>query len=179
MEYTDTSKIPQNESGIYYGNNERLESINSSLYERNKPDLSLRPNFDFRSIPTRYSQQPVLDQRQSTVPIRQYNEYSLETEFAGVQSKAPISGFKVERESLLRNQFFALQHGADQGIYVPSSTSDLYNVQVPYWSHPEQQNFPDLFIRNTYTTSTNNYIDNSNIGKDRFNNNTRTQMRNT
>lgn len=178
MDYTDTSKIPQN-NGIYYGNNERLESINSEIYERNKPDSSLRPNFDFRSIPTRYSQQPVLDRRQSTVPIRQYNEYSMENEFAGVQSNAPISGFKVESESVLRNQFFALQHGADQGIYVPSSNSDLYKVQVPSWSNPYEQKHPDLFLRNTYTSSSNNYIDNSNIGKDKFNNNTRTQMRNS
>ena len=178
MEYTDTSKLPQNQ-GIYYGNNERLESINSSIYERNTPDAPLRPNFDFRSIPTRYSQQPVLDQRQSSVPIRQYQEYSLETDFAGVQSTAPISGFKVESESVLRNQFFALQHGADQSIYVPSSTSDLYHVQVPSWSHPEEQKHPDLFIRNTYTTSSNNFFNNSNIGNDKFNNNTRTQMRNS
>ena len=178
MEYTDTSKISPN-IGIYYGNNERLESINTSLYDRNTPDTPLRPNFDFRSIPTRYSQQPVLDQRKSTVPIRYYNEYSSENGVAGIQSKAPISGFKVESESILRNQFFALQRGADQSVYVPSSTSDLYNVQVPSWSNPYEQQFPDLFIRNTYTTSTNNYIDNSNIGKEKFNNNTRTQMRNT
>jgi len=177
MEYTDTSKLPQSE-GIYYGNNERLESINSSIYDRNKPDTPLRPNFEFRSVPTRYSLQQILDQRQSSVPIRQYNEYSPETDFAGVQSKAPISGFKVEQESVLRNQFFALQR-ADQSVYVPSSTSDLYNVQVPSWSHPEEQIFPNLFIRNSYTTSTNNFINNSNIGNDKFNNNTRTQMRNT
>ena len=178
MDYgTGTSKIPQT-SGIYYGQNERLESINLAIYDRNLSDYPLRPNFDFRSIPTRYSQQPVFDTRKSSVPIRQYNEYSLENEFAGVQSKAPVNGFKVENESVLRNQFFALQH-AEQSVYVPSSTSDLYNVQVPSWSHPEEQKHPDLFLRNTYTTSSNNYINNSNIGKDRFNNNTRTQMRNT
>ena len=177
MEYTDTSKIPPSE-GIYFGNNERLEIINSSIYDRNKPDMLLRPNFEFRSIPTRYSQQPVFDHRKSSVPIKQYNEYSTEMDFAGVQSKAPISGFKVEQESVLRNQFFALQR-ADQSVYVPSSTSDLYNIQVPSWSHPEEQIFPNLFIRNSYTTSTNNYIEHSNIGGDRFNNNTRTQMRNT
>ena len=179
MEYDDTSKLSPNEGILYYGNNERLESINTSIYDRNLADYPLRPNFDLRSIPTRYSIQPVFDTRNSTVPIRHYNEYSLENDFAGVQSNAPVNGFKVENESVLRNQFFALQHGADQSVYVPSSNSDLYNVRIASESHPDKQNFPDLFTRNTYTTSTNNFIENSNIGRDKFNNNTRTQMRNT
>ena len=82
----------------------------------------------------------------------------------------------VAVESQLRNQYFALQSGANQGTYIPSSQSDLYNVSVPSSSNPVTQPFPDLFTRPIYQ---NTRIVVPGVGDDQFFNNTRTQLRGT
>ena len=201
-------QIPQ---GIYYGQFDRLESINQAMYDRNLShgNAGLRPYMDSRSVPTKnvlFS--AVQEHRTSSVPLDRYPAYnpytrmnasrSLESVvggfqppdhnenvFAPIQSKGPTDYFlaNVDAESTLRNQFFALQHGADQAVYVPSSSSDLYRVQVPTHSHPDAQPFPSLFsanqINSDYRTTTNPYIDESHIGKDTFHNCTKTQLRST
>jgi len=180
-------QIPQ---GIYYGQFDRLESINQAMYDRNlsQGEAGLRPYMDSRSVPTKnvlFS--AVQEHRTSSVPLDRYPAYNPHNEnvFAPIQSKGPSDYFlaNVDAESTLRNQFFALQHGADQAVYVPSSSSDLYRVQVPTHSHPDAQPFPSLFsanqINSDYRTTTNPYIDESHIGKDTFHNCTKTQLRST
>ena len=213
---------PQIPQGIYYGQFDRLESINQAMYDRNfvgatTPHIAggnvpqggnagLRPHLESRSVPTkniRFS--AVQEHRTSSVPLvplerfPAYNPYTRmnasrsmesvvggfqppdhnEQVFAPIQSKGPTDYFlaNVDAESTLRNQFFALQHGADQAVYVPSSSSDLYRVQVPTHSHPDAQPFPSLFSANQYNTTTNPYMDESRIGKDMFHNCTQTQLR--
>jgi hypothetical protein len=196
-------QIPQ---GIHYGQFDRLESINQAMYDRNVPhgNAGLRPNLETRSVPTKnilFS--AVQEHRTSSVPLDRfppYNPYtrmnakrSLESVVGGfqppdhneqvyapIQAKGPTDYFlaNVDTESTLRNQYFALQHGADAGVYVPSSTSDLYRVNVATGSHPDQQPFPSLFNHGGYNTTTNPYIDDSpHIGKDTFHNCTQTQLR--
>ena len=77
-----------------------------------------------------------------------------------------ISGFfnNVNTESLLRNQFFALQK-SDQSVYVPSSNSDLYNVNVV--SKPVVQPHPDLFQKTEFKPFNPNVV---NGGTQIFNN---------
>ena len=41
-------------TGISYGQNERVDELNSRLFDRNHPDQSLKPNFDFRPVSTKY-----------------------------------------------------------------------------------------------------------------------------
>ena len=53
-----------------------------------------------------------------------------------------------EIETALRNQYFALQHGADQSIYVPSSTSDLYNFTAV--GRQETQPYPGIAAQYTF-----------------------------
>jgi hypothetical protein len=107
--------------------------------------------------------------------------YSLETNFTPpVMSVGPVSGFinNVNTESTLRNQFFALQKGADQSVYIPSSNSDLYKVTVV--SRPEEQPYPLLFENGIVIDKSlhSNIRNNPHIGKDTFHNYTRTQLRN-
>jgi hypothetical protein len=75
----------------------------------------------------------------------------------------------------LRNQYFSLQHGADQGVYVPSSDSDLYKVEVDDGGNTIQQPFPNLFYVPKMTTKPppNELIMKQNL----FFNNTKSQLK--
>jgi hypothetical protein len=174
---------PQIPAGIYYGQFDRLDSINQAVYQRNIPETTLRPNFDSRSVPTKNIRFSAVQEHrrlpQDAVSYPNYDPHN-EQVFAPIQSRGPPAYFlaSVDTESTLRNQFFALQHGADQATYIPSSTSDLYRTHVPIQSHPDPQPFPSLFRTVPLNTTTNQYIDQSQyIGKDTFNNCTQTQMR--
>jgi hypothetical protein len=115
----------------------------------------------------------------SSVPIVGNYDYSCKTNFTPpVQSVGPVSGFinNVDIENTLRNQYFGLQRGAGQNIYIPSSDSDLYKVVIP--SRPSVQLFPGLFQEPTFDQTMHaNLEKNTAIGSDIFNNNTRTQLR--
>ena len=178
-------QIPQ---GIYYGQFDRLESINRAMYDRNlsQGNAGLRPNLESRSVPTKNIRFSAVQEHRTSsvplVPLERFPPYNPHNEqvFAPIQAKGPSDYFlaNVDAESTLRNQFFALQHGADAGVYVPSSNSDLYRVHVPTYSHPDAQPFPSLFQRDSLYTTTNPYIDESpHIGKDTFHNCTQTQLR--
>jgi hypothetical protein len=86
----------------------------------------------------------------------------------------------VDVETMLRNQHVSLQKGANQGVYVPSSSSDLYNVNVMNVSGHAVNTHPHKHLFNTFQYSNNREqkVNNLKIGKDLFNNNTRTQLRN-
>ena len=90
----------------------------------------------------------------------------------------PVSGFinNVQLESNLRNQTYALNRGNDKTTYVPSSDSDLYNVYIP--SSPSEQPHPELFSTPVLNQQLHPNIQNApHIGKDRFHNSTRVQLR--
>lgn len=168
-------------NGIIYSNIERLEVLNERISQRNLPDrwTNLKPNFDVRSAPTRYRHTyPILD----TKPIHikpQHMTYSTNRNFAPIQSKGPFEGYlsNIQKENHLRNQIFPLKHGDDNSVYIPSSNSNLYKVTVPL-TRQEEQPFTELFHRPThYVTSQNNFINETNIGMDTFNNPTRTQLK--
>jgi len=168
-----SSQLGSVPSGIFYGQNEGLDAINRHIYARNLADVPLRPNMDLRSVPTRDVLYPLVDKRPEYKG--KYLNYDTQSYFSPAAAMGPPSGFKVEDESRLRNQFFALQHGADQASYVPSSTSDLYKVTVPTASNPYPQPFPSLFDAPTYVTAPAPYADK--IGTEIFNNRTKTQLR--
>jgi hypothetical protein len=167
--------------GIIYSHLERLEELNERISQRNLPDryTNLKPNFDVRSAPTRNRHTfPIL----STKPIHanpQHMSYSTTMNFAPIQSKGPFEGYlsNVQKENHLRNQVFPLKHGDDDSIYIPSSKGDLYNVTIPI-TRRERQPFTELFYRPTdYVTSQNNFINDMDVGKNFFNNPTRTQLK--
>ena len=166
--------------GVLYGQFDRTDELNARQFERTRPDQPLPPNFDPRPVLTKYSIFPMLDARMpATVPIQPNYDYSLYNNFTPpVMSVGPVSGYinKVDTENTLRNQYFALQKGADQSSYVPSANSDLYNVYVP--SSPSVQPFPGLFTKPQLDQTVHpNMQGNPNIGRDIFNNYTRVQLR--
>lgn len=168
--------------GIIYGQYDRLDEINSRIFDRSVPDGHLAPNFDPRPVGTKYNVFPMLDKRMpAKVPIQADYDYSLEKSFTPpVSKKGPASGYfnNIDLENRLRNQFFALQKGADQSVYIPSKESDLYKVYVP--SRPSEQPYPGLFQQYTLDQGVNPNIQAMpHLGRDFFNNNTRVQLRNT
>jgi hypothetical protein len=165
--------------GILYGQFDRTEELNDRIYDRNKPDTTLAPNFDSRPVPTKYMLFPALDAKKpSTEKIAPTIDYHTET-FFNPGSKAPVNGFlsNIDIETLLRNQTKALQHGAHQGVYIPSSKSDLYIVQPPKTTTYQEQPHPTLFERSQYNTYIPGSLEQNGIGADIFSNHTRSQLR--
>ena len=163
--------------GIMYGQNERVDEINSRIYDRFRPDQPLQANLNVRPTSTKYSLFPIIDLRkQSSVELSPALDYSIEAGFVPPASRGPTVGYtdNVHIESQLRNQFFALQKGADQGVYIPSSNSDLYRISMAQPSNSEVQPYPELFSQPTFNT--NRTVDPS-IGGDLLFNNTRAQLR--
>ena len=114
----------------------------------------------------------------SSVPIEENYNHSLEKNFSPpVAAVGPVSGFinNVDQESELRNQYHALQKGAGQDVYIPSSNSDLYKVSVV--SRPSEQPYPGLFETQQFDQRNHANLAHGNIGKETFHNNTRTQLR--
>lgn len=177
--------------GISYGQNERVDELNTRIFGRFQPDRQLQPNFSFASVPTKYAHFPIIDRRTpAKIAINNVGVGYSTGEFfvPPMGGRGPVAGFidQVNTESVLRNQGFALQRGADQAIYVPSSNSDLYKVSVESRPLPIDGNInsanshPELFSRPTFDPSPNpNITAAPAIGRDFFMNNTRTQLRNS
>jgi hypothetical protein len=180
MQIDDQQQINGLPQYLYYGQMERVEELNNRMTSRQFSDSPLQPNFDPRPVPTKYSHFPIVNRRTPMKePVIPYLDYNLSANFNPGSSKAPPSGFinNVETENRLRNQYFALQHGADQGIYIPSSNSDLYRVSVPIGQNNDPQPHPELFERPQFDPTPNPNVASSNIGRETFYNHTRTQLR--
>jgi hypothetical protein len=180
MNINEPKKVNLLPQYLFSGQHARIDHINESILERNKPETSLAPNFSPRPVLTRYARFPMLDNRMPTkVPIEANYNYSLEKTFTPpLMNVGPVSGFinNVEIETSLRNQDYALQKGNDEVVYIPSSQSDLYKVYIP--STPCEQPYPGLFAQAVFSKKLHpNVANNQHVGGDRFHNNTRTQLR--
>jgi len=102
--------------------------LNKRLETRNVPSAPLQPLFDLRPTMTRYTWFQTVDPK---IPGEVNYPYSLEVFNPG--QRAPISYFleNVDKESTLRNQFFALQR-SPQKDYVPELNSSLYENSMAY-----------------------------------------------
>jgi hypothetical protein len=119
---------------------------NKRVYDRNIPSQVLQPYFTPRSVSTKYSIMPIVDPRKkNSVKTLQYPTYNTHAIFNPGNDQGPWSGFssKVNVESELRNQIFALQR-CSQSVYVPNSNSDLYQNNFGA-SEPHHQEFSGLF----------------------------------
>ena len=120
---------------------------NERIYDRNLPSQMLQPYIDVRPVMTKYSYFPIVDPRkQINVPLQQMPTYNTEKTFNPGNRRSPWSGFasNINKESELRNQIYALQK-CSQSVYVPNSTSDLYNYQfqTPSIPNPHELLFND------------------------------------
>ena len=181
MDLKDDNKIFGLPHYLYQGQHDRTDELNHRILERNVSDNPLAPNFTPRPALTRYALFPMLDSRMpSNVPISPNYDYSLAKNFTPpVMNTGPVSGFinNIQEESHLRNQIYPLCKGDDANTYIPSTESDLYKVYVT--ASKSNQPYPGLFEQASFSQELHPNIRNStNIGGDRFHNNTRTQLRN-
>lgn len=184
-EYSTTNNLFQGVvQGCLFGQQDRVDTLNERMNDRVFPDINLRPNYDPRPVSTKYCRFPTADQNYVRRTSNLVNapitvEHSNAPTFYAASNNAPFLR-NIDLETNLRNQTTALQHGAPQGVYVPSSTSDLYRIEIPNSSNIGEQPFPELFtqskIQNASTPSILKY---PSIGNSGFFNHTRTQLRNT
>lgn len=177
------SIVPNKE--LLVGQFARTEELNERIYSRNVPDTHLENWFTPQSFSTRFVKMPTIGGRRPVTAQPQPNlievenpPYNTERTFAAVTRTAPFRGFSanVDIESSLHNQFYALQK-SDQAVYVPSSTSDLYNVNTAVGRY-EEQTHPGLFAKYDLGTGLSNHPNIDKIGRDNWFNHTRTQLRN-
>jgi hypothetical protein len=135
--------------------NQRTEELNQRMSSRNTPSHPLQPQFDIRPLSTKYALLPIVDRRENhSEPIKLQPTYDITSMFNPGNAQGPWGGFatNINNESRLRNQFFALQHGAGQSCYIPAKMSDLYTA--PNLSTGIiQQPFPGLFARTEFAES--------------------------
>lgn len=152
-------------------------SINERIYDRNLPSSLLQPYLSVRPVMTKYSIMPIVDPRKKlSVSMEQLPTYSPAKVFNPGNTQSPWSGFasSINVESELRNQIFALQR-CSKSVYVPNSTSDLYEERIPT-NINAQQPFPNLFKEESFSPFNPNPFSNT-VGDELFNNNTRVQVR--
>jgi hypothetical protein len=183
MNITNADKLYGVTEGVYYGQFDRTGELNDRIGSRHFPDAHLQPNINFRPVPTKYARFPIIDRKTpSSIPVNRYLDHDVEFNFNPGNSRAPAHGYmnNVDKEMLLRNQFFALQRGGNKGVYIPSSTSDLYNSTM----HAAKGQYENtggthllLFSRPDLNGPLHPNVANNSIGKYRFFNHTRTQLR--
>jgi hypothetical protein len=151
--------------------------LNDRIAERQFPDRALQPNFDFRPVPTKYSHFPIIDRRtKPDVLIRKEERYNTEKHFSPATSNGPVNTYlaNIDLETVLQNRHVSLQHGADQGVYVPSSKSDLYGFSA-VGRHEDMGERSMIFNKHDLNTKVSDIA--RQVGQERFHNNTRTQLR--
>lgn len=174
--------------GIFYGQFERTEELNKRISQRNIADRHLENWFTPVPFATKQMRFPMVNCNHTTScaisssyePPKlnvEHPVYNISQEFAPVTRAPPFAGFStnVDMESNLRNQFYAAQK-SNRAVYIPSSNSDLYKVSV--YGRDEQQTHPLLFAPQEIGAADGNkhpFVEN--IGRERFMNHTRTQLR--
>jgi len=151
------------------------DESNSRIYNRNIPSQVLQPYFTPRSVSTKYSLMPIVDPRKENfIKATQYPEFSTSCIFNPGNTKSPWCGYSsnVNLESELRNQIFALQK-CSQSVYVPDSTSDLYQYNFEPQKQLYQQ-FNELFREEKFEPFNPNP---ENLAPCVFLNSTRTQVK--
>ena len=145
---------------------------NTRIYDRNIPSQVLQPYIDSRPVPTKYSHLPIVDPRkQNAVGLMQMPSFNPRHTFNPGNTQSPWSGFKVNTESELRNQIYALQK-CSQAVYVPNSNSDLYEVKM--MQQPAAQH--SLLFQEEHFGNFNPNPNSKIVGSGIFQNSTRTQI---
>jgi hypothetical protein len=164
--------------GLFAGQFDRVDELNTRISSRHFPTRDLQPNFSPRPVPTKCSLFPIIERRAPvSVPIYETPKHSVSDNFNPATRLGPVSTYlaNIDVETILRNQTTALQHGAEQSVYVPSSTSSLYKTEAV--GRAEEQTHPMLFAPREYYT-TPSALGHYGVGNARLYNHTRTQLRN-
>tara|TARA_B110000971_G_scaffold218926_1_gene258791 strand:- start:1132 stop:1632 length:501 start_codon:yes stop_codon:yes gene_type:complete len=154
------------------------EEQNQQMYDRNIPSSMLQPYLSVRPVMTKYSYLPVVDPRSPIkTKLTEQPTYNVHNTFNPGDKPSPWSGFasNVNLESELRNQVYALQR-CSQSVYVPTSTSDLYSTKFQPKPTVNQSPHTLLFTEQTFNCFNPNPNE-TKLGNDFFNNNTRNQVK--
>lgn len=159
---------------VHYCNLGRVEELNNRISMRNRSSSTLETLIDFRPCRTRQILFPMLncvkESNVSKIKVPKYNGY--ETFTPGY--RGPISGYNVDRETILRGAINPLQN-CIQNKYIPSSNSDLYDNS---YLIPKNNNMGLQYI---LMENTNNFgLHNPNtcgLGNKLFNNHIRQQIK--
>jgi hypothetical protein len=132
------------------------DELNKRIHSRIYPTHTLKPLFETRPVSTKYTFfQTVNEQPINKTKELMYNNYTPQNTF-NPGNKAPIDYFinNIDTESVLRNQFMALQKSS-QSVYVPELNSSLYENHQMYYkpdtitdcktSMPEKNYAPAFF----------------------------------
>ena len=177
MDLTNNTNVTGAVQGLWQGQQGRLDDLDSRLFDRQFPDRPLQPNFDFRPVATKYAYLPIIDRRaKPSVPIVNQGFYDTTTNFSPATSNGPVATYlaNIDLETVLQNRHVSLQHGADQGVYVPDSSSDLYGFSA-VGRQEDMGERAMIFNKQGLDTRVSDVA--RQIGQDRFHNNTRTQLR--
>jgi hypothetical protein len=156
-----------------------LEEMNKGILDRRFPDVALKPNIDFRPVPTKYTffQIPKTEKPES----KNYLQHYVETNFAPVHSNGPVKTCPthIQIENELRGQTVPLHKGDIHIKHIPSMKSDLYAKQNVQTMLMNVNVLDDTMIPSPYNGSpmVHPIATNAKIGKDTFHNHTRTQLR--
>jgi len=159
-------------------NFEQHNTMNNLIANRNIPSNDLAMNFSFRPVNTKYTLMPTYNHPlESSVPINNTLLHDVNTTFYPGTRKPHFCGFatNVDKESTLRNQFFALQK-ADQVAYIPNTFSDLYENNVNFLTHNSNLDTYLLFKEENFNDFNPNIS--SSIGNEVFYNSIRVQLKN-
>lgn len=166
------------QSGLILGQDDRVDELNERLQTRHFSDQPLQPNFDPRPTPTKYARFPMIERRAPvSEPIQSGVPFNIGTNFNPATRRGPVGAYlaNIDTDTVLRGYYNALQNGAEQSVYVPKSTSDLYHLPEVV-GRQETQTHPGLFARGeVYTTSGSDIA--SQLGHQQFSNYTRFQLR--
>jgi len=177
MDLRDNANVSGSVQGLWEGQHERLDDLNLRLTERQFPDRILQPNFSSRPVPTKYAYFPLIDRRaKPQVPIVREEMHNPATNFSPATCNGPVASYlaNIDLETVLQNRHVALQHGADQGVYVPSSNSNLYGFSA-VGRKEDLGERSMIFDKHSLNTKVSDVA--KQVGNHRFHNNTRTQLR--
>jgi hypothetical protein len=170
--------VANNYYNVELHNFDKQNSINSEISDRNIPSGGITMNFSFRPVNTKYTFMPtVAPLLKALEPIQNYNNYDTSSIFFPGTRKMHFCGFasNIDSESTLRNQFFALQK-ADQKVYVPPSTSDLYVNNINFVTKNDNLDSHLLFREEQFQDFNPNRF--PTMGNELFYNSTRVQLKN-
>jgi hypothetical protein len=164
------------------GQQERTDDLNIRLRSRQFPDFPLEPQYDFRPVSTKY-QTPAIAAAAPQTPI--YMEHNVGMNFNPATRNGPWKTYanNIDTETVLRNYSMGSEpikrlpfRTAINTIYVPDSGSDLYKDGKTVVYRPSTQPYELLFAKSSFDNTT-RWNPLSKIGADRFNNSTRTQLK--
>ncbi len=153
------------------------DEINERILARINPISNLDIAVDSRPVGTKYTFPIPIDNKNCSYII---NTKHHEEDSLSLQSNNELNGGylkKINDESVLRNQIFALQK-FPQSVYVPQSNSDLYKSNIPLHNDNNVEKvFPNLFNNSIHENKKDNTNNLGNIGINLFNNHTRQQLK--